>query len=305
MTLSSPLITHDPGQVEAAARPFASPMRRTWRRFLRHRLAVVGGAIVILLTLISIAAPILSPYDPIIDADYHNIRKPPSATHLLGTDGNGRDVLSRAMWGGRVSIFVGLAAALVSVSIGTVIGLASGYLGGKTDFWLMRLTEVVMTIPTLIIIISLVAVLGPSMFNIIGVIGIFGWAGIARLVRGEVLSLRERDFVMASRCVGASAPRMMFRHILPNVLAPIIVAGTFAIAFAILQEAGLSFLGLGVQIPTPTWGNMLTGAQSGTILESMPWLWVPPGLLITLVVLSINFLGDALRDALDPRLLNR
>lgn len=204
-----------------------------------------------------------------------------------------------------MSIFVGLAAALVSVSIGTVIGLASGYLGGKTDFWLMRLTEVVMTIPTLIIIISLVAVLGPSMFNIIGVIGIFGWAGIARLVRGEVLSLRERDFVMASRCVGASAPRMMFRHILPNVLAPIIVAGTFAIAGAILQEAGLSFLGLGVQIPTPTWGNMLTGAQSGTILESMPWLWVPPGLLITLVVLSINFLGDALRDALDPRLLNR
>ncbi|MEJ5197781.1 MAG: ABC transporter permease, partial [Anaerolineae bacterium] len=156
-----------------------------------------------------------------------------------------------------------------------------------------------------IIIITLVSVLGPSIFNIMFVIGIFGWTGTCRLVRGETLSVRERDFVLASRCVGASPLRIMFRHILPNVVAPIIVAGTFMIAGAILSEAGLSFLGLGVRMPTPTWGNMLTNAQSITVLESMPWLWLPPGLLITAVVLSINFLGDALRDALDPRLLNR
>ncbi len=274
------------------------------RRFLRHRLAVVGAILLILLVLLALTAPILPLADP-FKIDARAIRKPPSAAHWLGTDETGRDVLSRLIWGARVSLSVGLVAASISVTIGTLIGLTSGYSGGKIDFWLMRLTDVVMTIPTLIIIISLVAVLGPSIYNVMIVIGIFGWAGIARLVRAETLSLRERDFVMASRCVGASARRIMFRHILPNVTAPIIVAGTFAVAGAILSEASLSFLGIGVRVPTPTWGNMLTRAQSLTVLEAMPWLWLPPGLMITLVVLSINFLGDALRDALDPRLLNR
>lgn len=302
-----------PSLVEQTETLAAAPTRREGmslggrfaRRFLRHRLAVFGAIVIIVLSAIAAAAPLLSPYDPIKDTDFKALRKPPTAQHWLGTDANGRDVFSRLIWGGRVSLMVGLAAALISVSIGTVIGLTSGFFGGRVDFWLMRLTEVVMTIPTLMIIISLVAVLGPSMFNIIGVIGIFGWAGLARLVRGEVLSLREREFVTASRCVGASSSRIMFRHILPNTMAPIIVAGTFAIAGAILSEAGLSFLGLGVQVPTPTWGNMLTNAQSLTVLESMLWLWLPPGLLITLVVLGINFVGDALRDALDPRLLNK
>jgi peptide/nickel transport system permease protein len=191
------------------------------------------------------------------------------------------------------------------MTIGTLLGLASGFFGGRVDFWLMRVTDVFMTIPTLIIMITMASVLGPSIWNVMMVIGVFGWTGIARLVRGETLSLRERDFVTASRCLGASSRRIMFQHILPNVTAPIAVAGTFAVAGAILAEAGLSFLGIGVRIPTPTWGNMLTKAQSLTVLESQQWLWLPPGLLITLVVLAINFLGDALRDALDPRLLNR
>lgn len=285
-------------------RKASSPRQRFLRRFLRHRLAVASAILLFLLTLSAIAAPALPLADP-LKIDARAIRKPPTAAHWLGTDETGRDVLSRLVWGSQVSLSVGLVAASISVTIGTLIGLASGYGGGKVDFWLMRLTDVVMTIPTLIIIISLVAVLGPSIYNVMVVIGIFGWAGIARLVRAETLSLRERDFVMASRCIGARSRRIMFRHILPNVTAPIIVAGTFAVAGAILSEASLSFLGIGVRVPTPTWGNMLTRAQSLTVLESMPWLWLPPGLLITLVVLSINFLGDALRDALDPRLLNR
>lgn len=281
-----------------------TPFRRSVRRFVRHRMAVVGAIVLLALSLAAIAAPIISPHDP-VEVDVTAIKKPPSAAHPLGTDYAGRDVLSRLIWGGRVSLSVGLVAAGIAVSIGTVLGLISGFSGRWVDFWLQRVTDVVMTIPTFIIIITLVAVLGPSIFNIMFVIGIFGWTGTCRLVRGETLSVRERDFVLASRCVGASPLRIMFRHILPNVVAPIIVAGTFMIAGAILSEAGLSFLGLGVRMPTPTWGNMLTNAQSITVLESMPWLWLPPGLLITAVVLSINFLGDALRDALDPRLLNR
>ncbi len=281
-----------------------TPFRRSVRRFVRHRMAVVGAVILLALSLAAIAAPLIAPHDP-VEVDVTAIKKPPSATHLLGTDYAGRDVLSRLIWGGRVSLSVGLVAASIAISIGTVLGLISGFSGRWVDFWLQRVTDVVMTIPTFIIIITLVAVLGPSIFNIMCVIGIFGWTGTCRLVRGEALSVRERDFVLASRCVGASPLRIMFRHILPNVVAPIIVAGTFMIAGAILSEAGLSFLGLGVRMPTPTWGNMLTNAQSITVLESMPWLWLPPGLLITAVVLAINFLGDALRDALDPRLLNR
>ena len=286
------------------AKPRMTPMQRRFRRFLRHRMAVMGAVILLVLSFAAIAAPVISPHDP-VDVDIVAIKKPPTPDHLLGTDYAGRDVLSRLIWGGRVSISVGLVAAAIGVTIGTVMGLTSGFGGGWIDFWLQRVTDVVMTIPTFMITITLVAVLGPSIFNIMFVIGVFGWTGVCRLVRGETLSVRERDFVLASRCLGASSVRIMFRHILPNVVAPITVAGTFMIAGAILSEAGLSFLGLGVKMPTPTWGNMLTNAQSITILESMPWLWLPPGLMITLVVLSINFLGDALRDALDPRLLNR
>jgi peptide/nickel transport system permease protein len=274
---------------------------RFWRRFSRHRLAVVGSVILLLLLVCALAAPVVSPYPP-HQIDVKALKKPPSASHLLGTDGAGRDVLSRVIYAARISLSVGLVAAGIAILIGTVLGLISGYYGGNVDFWIMRLTDVVMTIPTLIIIITVVAAVGPGIYNVMVVLGIFGWPGTCRLVRGETLSLREREFTTAARCLGVPRPRIVFRHILPNVGAPIIVAGTFFVASAILTEAALSFLGIGVQIPTATWGNMLTEAQSLTTLEQMAWLWIPPGLMITITVLSINFLGDALRDALDPRL---
>jgi peptide/nickel transport system permease protein len=184
--------------------------------------------------------------------------------------------------------------------IGVILGAFSGFYGGWLDSFVMRLADIVLSFPALILIITVVSVLGPSIYNIMIVIGLLGWPPIARIVRGLFLSLREHEFVLASRTVGASNGRIIFRHMLPNALAPVIVAATFGIANAILLEAGLSFLGLGVQPPTPSWGNMLKDAQSLTVLESMPWLWIPPGTMIALAVLSINFIGDGLRDALDP-----
>jgi len=274
---------------------------RFWRRFARHRLAV-GGTLLMLILLFSAAtAHWIAPYAP-QQINMRAIRQAPSAAHWLGTDGAGRDVLSRLIHAGRVSLSVGLVAAGIAIAIGAVLGLISGYYSGNVDFWIMRFTDVMMTIPTLIIIITVVAAVGPSIYNVMLVLGVFGWPGTCRLVRGETLSLRERDFTLAARCLGVPTLRIVFRHILPNVVAPIVVAGTFFVAGAILTEAALSFLGIGVQIPTATWGNMLTDAQSLTTLEQMPWLWLPPGIMITITVLSINFIGDALRDALDPRL---
>lgn len=274
---------------------------RFWRRFSRHRLAVIGCVVLLALLFAAVAAPLVAPYPP-HQIDVKALKNPPTAAHPLGTDGAGRDVLSRLIFAGRISLSVGLIAAGIAITIGTVLGLVSGFYGGRVDFWIMRLTDVMMTIPTLIIIITVVAAVGPSIYNIMIVLGVFGWPGTCRLVRGETLSLRERDFTLAARCLGVPTGRIVFRHILPNVVAPIVVAGTFFVAGAILSEAALSFLGIGVQIPTATWGNMLTDAQSLTVLEQMPWLWLPPGAMITVTVLSINFIGDALRDALDPRL---
>jgi peptide/nickel transport system permease protein len=265
-------------------------------------MALVGIVILLVIVGCTVAAPIIAPYSP-YKVDTAQIAKPPSRSHWLGTDTAGRDVLSRLLYGGRVSLPVGLLASTVSIGIGVVLGLVSGFLGKAVDFWLMRVVDVVMTIPTLIIVITVVSIIGPNMRNIILVLGVLGWTGTCRLVRGQTLSVRERDFVLAARCMGAQPWRIMLRHILPNVMAPAIVAGTFALAANILAEAGLSFLGLGVRPPTPTWGNMLSAAQRLITLERQPWLWVPPGVVITLVVLAINFIGDALRDALDPRLI--
>ncbi|MEX1018799.1 MAG: oligopeptide ABC transporter permease [Litorilinea sp.] len=274
---------------------------RFWRRFSRHRLAVAGMLVMLVLTFSAITAPWLAPYAPSA-INMRAIRNAPNANHWLGTDGAGRDVLSRMIYAGRISLSVGLVAAGIALALGALLGLISGYYSGNVDFWIMRFTDVMMTIPTLIIIITVVAAVGPSVYNVMLVLGIFGWPGTCRLVRGETLSLRERDFTLAAQCLGVPTMRIVFRHILPNVVAPIVVAGTFFVAGAILTEAALSFLGIGVQIPTATWGNMLTDAQSLTTLEQMPWLWLPPGIMITVTVLSINFIGDALRDALDPRL---
>ncbi len=276
--------------------------RRTgvWHRFRRHRLAMFGVVLLFLLTFAAIFAPVIAEHDP-YTTDLRAYRSAPSADHPLGTDSAGRDVLSRLLYAGRVSLRVGLVAVSIYTAIGIVLGGIAGFYGGWIDSLIMRLADMVLSFPSLIIIIVIVSLLGPSIYNVMLVIGGLGWPPIARLVRASFLSLRERDFVVAARASGARNARLIFRHILPNALAPVIVAASFGMAQAILLEAGLSFLGLGVQPPTPSWGNMLTDAQSISVLRSMPWLWLPPGAMIAITVLSINFIGDGLRDAFDPR----
>jgi peptide/nickel transport system permease protein len=286
-----------------AAAPMAPRRPGVWQRFRRHRVALVGALILLVLTAGAVAAPLVAANDP-YKVDISAYRAGPVANHPLGTDSSGRDVFSRLLYAGRVSLSVGLVAVAIYTLIGVILGAFSGFYGGWLDSCIMRLADIVLSFPALILIITVVSVLGPSIYNIMIVIGLLGWPPIARIVRALFLSLREREFVLASRTVGASNGRIIFRHMLPNALAPVIVAATFGMANAILLEAGLSFLGLGVQPPTPSWGNMLKDAQSLTVLESMPWLWIPPGTMIALAVLSINFIGDGLRDALDPHLVH-
>ena len=271
-----------------------------WSRFRRHKLAVVGMTVLLAMIFIAILAPLLAPHAPNA-ISLANYRKPPSGEYLLGTDAQGRDILSRLMYAARISLSVGVVAVGIYVIIGTTLGGLAGYFGGWVDGIIMRLADMVLSFPSIIVIITIVSILGPSILNVMLVIGLMGWPPIARLVRGEFLTLRERDFVVASRATGAQDRRIIFRHILPNATTPVIVNATFGMAQAILLEAGLSFLGLGVQPPTSSWGNMLNGAQSITVLEGMPWLWLPPGITIVVAVLAINFVGDGFRDALDPR----
>lgn len=273
---------------------------KAMKRFFRHRLAMAGLTILLLLILISVFAPLITPYSP-IGMDLRNIRKAPTELHLLGTDGVGRDILSRVLHAGQISLTVGLVSVSISALIGILIGVIAGFAGGKVDLILMRLTDMVMTFPSLVIIIVVASIMGPSVYNAMLVIGLLTWPSIARLVRSQFLSLREQQFVLAARSIGVSNFKIAFMHIFPNTISSITVAVTFGVANAILMEASLSFLGLGVQAPTPSWGNMLRDAQSLNILEEMPWIWLPPGILIALAVLSINFIGDGLRDALDPR----
>jgi peptide/nickel transport system permease protein len=275
-----------------------------WRRFRRHRLALIGSTVLFILTIGALFAPVIANYSPYA-IDLSSYRSGPNSDHILGTDSAGRDVFSRLLYAGRVSLSVGLVAVAIYTAIGVALGALAGYYGGWVDSLVMRLADVFLSFPSLIIIITLASVLGPSIYNVMLAIGLLGWPPIARLLRGELLSLREREFILGARASGCGATRLIFRHLLPNAMAPVIVAATFGIAYAILIEAGLSFLGLGVQPPTPSWGNMLTDAQSLTVLESMPWLWLPPGVMIALAVLSINFIGDGLRDALDPYLHHR
>jgi peptide/nickel transport system permease protein len=272
-----------------------------WRRFRRHRLAVFGLVVLAVFCLAAIFADWLAGQSP-NRVDMDNIKAAPSAGHILGTDSAGRDVFARLVYGARISMSVGIVAVLISGAIGTVIGLTAGYAGGWVDNLQMRFTELVMTFPLFFAVIILVSLIGPNVFNVIVVIGVLGWPGLARLVRGQVLSLREMDYVTAARALGATDRRLVFLHILPGVMPYVMVAATLGLANAILTEAALSFLGLGVQIPISTWGNMLYAAQSLAVLEGQPWLWIPPGLAIGLTVLAANFVGDGLRDALDPRM---
>lgn len=272
-----------------------------WARFRRHKLAVFGLTVLGIFCLTALLAPWIAPEDPYY-VDISNIKAAPSSEHLLGTDAAGRDVLSRLFYGARISMSVGIVAVTIASLIGVTVGLVAGYRGGWYDLLLMRFTELVMTFPVFFAVVILVALVGPNVYNVMLVIGCLSWTGTARLVRSQALSLREMDYVIASRSVGATESRILLRHILPGVLPMVMVAATLGLASAILIEAALSFLGLGVRIPTATWGNMLYAAQSLDVLVNQPWLWIPPGLAIALAVLAANFVGDGLRDAVDPRM---
>jgi peptide/nickel transport system permease protein len=281
--------------------PPRPPFRdRRWVRFRRHKLALIGTAIIGVIVVCAVLAPVVSAIDP-NRIDLSSANAPPDARHILGTDKTGRDVWARLVYAARVSVSVGIISVGIFITIGTILGALSGYLGGGVDMVIQRLTEIVMTFPSLILIITVVSLVGPSIYNVFLVIGLLGWPATCRLVRAEVLALREREFTVAARCVGAPTRQIIVRHILPNVVAPVTVAATLGVAGAILTETSLSFLGLGVQPPTASWGNMLSAATSTNVLARMPWLWLPPGLCIALSVLAINFIGDGLRDALDPR----
>lgn len=278
-----------------------SMMARLYRRFTHHKLAVAGGLVIISLVFVALFAPLVAGQDPYYQ-DYSALKSPPSAEHILGTDALGRDVWARIVYATRISLSVSLVAVSIYTIIGTTLGSIAGYYGGTVDTILMRLTDIVMCFPLLIIIITVVALVGPSLYNIMIVIGLLAWPSISRLVRGQFLSIREQEFITAARCVGVPAKRIILRHLLPNVIGPITVAATFGMAGAILTEASLSFLGMGVPPPQSSWGQMLNEAQKLSILADMPWLWVPPGAMIAITVLCINFVGDGLRDALDPRM---
>ena len=291
----------DPSAERVAAAGLAdSPRRRAGRRFLRHRPALFGAIVILFMLLVAVFAPVLAPYDP-NDVNSDQRFQSPNSQNLMGTDKAGRDLLSRLIYGTRVSMTVGIVAVSIQVAIGFFVGALSGYLGSKVDMAIMRFTDVMMTFPTFVLVLILVGVLGPSIFNVILVLGLFTWPGLARLVRGQVLSLREHDFILAARAIGVGHWRMLGRHILPNLLGPLMVAATLGMAGAILAETGLSFLGLGVRPPTATWGTLIRDARFIFALSEMPWLWLPPGLAISLAVLSINFIGDGLRDAFDIR----
>lgn len=277
-----------------------SPQYRFWRRLWRHKLGMIGLTMLLLLVFAALFAPALAGNDP-ARTDLKLKNQPPNAEHILGTDAIGRDVWARLVYGARISLAVGLVAVGIYTSISLVLGSVAGYLGGMVDNVIMRITDIIMCFPTFLLIITVAAVLPPNIFNIMIIIGIFGWPGMTRLVRGQFLTLRNRDFVTAAVALGVPTWRIIFRHILPNVVGPVVVAATLGLAGAIMTESSLSFLGLGVQQPTPSWGQTLTTAMQLPILENMPWRWLPSAAAIAFAVLSINFLGDALRDAFDPR----
>ncbi len=285
---------------QAAPSAVETPLQRTWRRFRRHKPAIISLIFICIISLMGIFAPIVAPKDPLKTSLIDSL-VPPNETYWLGTDPVGRDVWSRTVYAIRVSLSVGIVAMSISLIIALLLGTISGYYGGMVDMVVMRMTDIIMTIPSLVIIMAVVSVLGPSIYNVMAVIGILGWTGMARLLRAQILSVRERDFIKAARSIGVADWRIMLLHILPNAVAPVLVAATFGVAAAILTEAALSFLGFGVLPPTPSWGNMLNAARSLSRLQENPWFWMPPGVMILLTVLAINFIGDGLRDALDPR----
>ncbi len=270
-----------------------------WPRFKKNKLALIGSAIVLLFFILSVFASWLSPYDP-GKINLQEVLSPPSAAHPLGTDQLGRDVLSRMIWGSQISLKVGFVSTGIALLIGVILGAMAGYYGRWTDALVMRGVDIMLCFPTFFLILAVIAFLEPSIWNIMMIIGLTGWMGITRLVRADFISLKERDFVQAARAIGASDSRIIFVHILPNAMASLLVAATFGIAGAILTESALSFLGIGVQPPTPSWGNILTDGKDN--IDIAWWLSFYPGLAILLTVLGYNLLGEGIRDSLDPRL---
>lgn len=287
---------------EIAARPLESQRAVVWRRLRSHRLALLSSVLLAALAVAVVIGPYLSPH-PLDAVQLTNRLKPPSAEHLLGTDEVGRDVLTRVLYGGRIALVVGIGSALLGALIGVVIGAVAGYAGRWVDPLLMRFTDIMLAIPTLPLLLVLARFIGGSTFSMIAILSAFGWMALARIVRGSTLSIREMEYVTAARVTGVGHVSIMWRHVVPNTMAPIIVYTTLGISAAILAETSLSYLGLGIQPPEPSWGNMLSNAQQ--YMQSAPWLVLTPGMFIFLTVIAVNFLGDGLRDALDPRLLIR
>lgn len=286
--------------LEQQGMPRTKP-RRAISRFIRNRAAVASTIFMMAIILVCFPlAPAIAPQSP-NRITFSETAKSPTAGHPLGTDLTGRDILSRIVYGGRASLAVGIVAVAISATIGSLFGSMSGYFGGWVDTVITRITELFMAFPSFFLLITIVAVLGPGLDKTMVAIGILGWTGLTRLVRAQVLAVREMDYIMAARAMGAPEMRILFKHIFPNVISLIVIAGSFGVAGAILTEAGLSFLGLGVPPPNPSWGNMLNEAMSVQIIQKMPWVWLPPGIMVSLCVLAINFIGDGLRDALDPR----
>lgn len=269
------------------------------KRLTHHKMAMFGLAFIVLCTIVAIFAPLIAPYDP--TALSGSFSAAPSKEHWLGTDAVSRDTLSRLIYGARVSLSVGLGSALCTIAIGSVLGLLAGYFGGIVDMVIMRFTDILMSFPMIILMMVLSTIVGSGIWKVTLIIGCLTWPMVCRLVRSNVMSIKEQDFVKSAITSGLSRPSIIFKQILPNVVGPILVNATFSIAMAILTESSLSFLGLGITAPTPSWGNMLADAQVISIFTTMPWQWVAPGVCIVLTVLSFNFLGDGLRDALDPR----
>jgi len=285
--------------------PQASPSiwGLAWRRFCRHKAGLVALVVITVEILVALAAPLLIPRELAIDPSPLNILQRPSPEHWLGTDEVGRDIFARLIYASRISLSIGFLAAAVAIVVGTSVGALAGYFGGWFDNFMMRVTDAMLSIPALFFLIVLSVTLGPSVRTMIVVIGLLSWMELARIIRANVLSLKRREFIEAAQTMGARGARIIARHILPNTLAPIVVAATLGVGNALLTEASVSYLGLGVQPPQPSWGNMLYNAQS--YFFNAPWITLYPGTMILITVLCINFIGDGLRDALDPRMKDR
>jgi peptide/nickel transport system permease protein len=277
--------------------------RSAWRRFCRHRLALAGASVIGLMIVACVAGPWLLPFDDTTIDILHRFAPPGLDVHVLGTDQLGRDMLARLLTAGRISLAVGFAAMLLSMAVGILVGVIAGYFRGVVGSVLMRIVDAALCFPTIFLLLALAAFIKPSVPAIVVLIAATSWMEVARIVEAQIRSLRERDFAVAALSIGAGDVRIMFKELLPNAMAPVVVSGTLTVAHAILAESYISFLGYGIQPPTPSWGNMLDSAQ--TYFESAPWLAILPGIMIALAVTSFNFVGDGLRDALDPKLGGR